>query len=130
MFFSRSCLAWLGTILQRDSIRELGNRVGYSRPRSFSKKNKVSECAERFCIKKLIINRGTNILKELSELFFYPVYGILPRDFRLQVFFHGSVSPKALGIPLEPFQIISKIRGDIRSSRCTTGVVDKWKNSE
>jgi hypothetical protein len=49
-------------------------------------------------------------------------------------FLHGSVSPKALVIPLGPFQIFSKIRRDIRSSRCTTGigVVDtggKWKKS-
>jgi hypothetical protein len=25
MFFSRSCLAWLGTILQRDSVQDLCN---------------------------------------------------------------------------------------------------------
>jgi hypothetical protein len=46
-------------------------------------------------------------------------------------FFHESVSPKPLSIPLGPFQIFSKILTDIRSSRCTTGVVDtggKWKN--
>ena len=37
-----------------------------------------------------------------------------------------------LSIPLGSFQIFSKIRGDIHSSRCTTGVVDtggKWKKS-
>jgi hypothetical protein len=47
-------------------------------------------------------------------------------------FFHESVSPKPLSIPLGPFRIFSKIRGDIHSSRCTTGVVDtggKWKKS-
>jgi hypothetical protein len=35
-----------------------------------------------------------------------------------------------LSIPLGPFQIYSNIRGDIHSSRCTTGVVDtggKWE---
>ena len=35
-------------------------------------------------------------------------------------------------IPLGPFQIFSKIRGDIRSSRFATGVLDtggKWKKS-
>jgi hypothetical protein len=50
-------------------------------------------------------------------------------DFR---FFHESVSFKPLSIPLGPFQIFSKIRGDICSSSCTTGVVDtngKWKKS-
>jgi hypothetical protein len=39
-------------------------------------------------------------------------------------FFHESVSPKPLIIPIGPFQIFSKINGDIRSSRCTTGVID------
>jgi hypothetical protein len=39
-------------------------------------------------------------------------------------FFHESASPKPLSIPLGPFQFFSKIRGDIRSSRCTTGVVN------
>jgi hypothetical protein len=42
-------------------------------------------------------------------------------------FFHESVSHKPLSIPLGPFRIFSKIRGDIRSSRCTTGVVDVEK---
>jgi hypothetical protein len=39
-------------------------------------------------------------------------------------FFHQSVFPKPQSIPLGPFQIFSKIRGDIRSSRLTTGVAD------
>ncbi len=39
-------------------------------------------------------------------------------------FLHGSVSPKPLIISLGPLRIFSKMRGDIRSSRCTTGVVD------
>ncbi len=46
-------------------------------------------------------------------------------------FFSWISSPKPLKIPLGVFQIFSKICGDIRSSRCTTGVVDiggKWKN--
>jgi hypothetical protein len=41
-------------------------------------------------------------------------------DFR---FFHESVSPKPLRLPLGPFNIfLSKISRDICSSRCTTGV--------
>jgi hypothetical protein len=47
-------------------------------------------------------------------------------------FLHGSVSPKSLIIPLWPYQTFSKIHGDIRSSRCTNGVVDsggKWKKN-
>jgi hypothetical protein len=39
-------------------------------------------------------------------------------------FFHESVSPKPQSIPSGPFRFFSKIGYDIRSSRCTTGVVD------
>ncbi len=56
--------------------------------------------------------------------------GTVPRDF--PGFFHESVSPKPLSIPLGQFQIFPKIHGDIRSTRCTTGVIDtstKWKKS-
>jgi hypothetical protein len=48
--------------------------------------------------------------------------GTVSRDFRLHSFFHEPVSPKPLSISLGPFQIFLKIRGDIRSSRCTTRV--------
>jgi hypothetical protein len=47
-------------------------------------------------------------------------------------FFLVSVSPKPLIIPSGPFQIFSKIRGDICSSRFATGVNDtggNWKKS-
>jgi hypothetical protein len=43
------------------------------------------------------------------------------RDFLLLVF-HESVSPQPQCIPFRPFQIFSKIHGDIRESRCTTGI--------
>ncbi len=39
-------------------------------------------------------------------------------------FFHESPSPKPLIITLGSFQIFSKIRRDIRKSKCTTGVND------
>jgi hypothetical protein len=39
-------------------------------------------------------------------------------------FFHESFSPKPLKITLGSFRIFSKIRGDIRKSRCTTGIRD------
>ncbi len=39
-------------------------------------------------------------------------------------FFYESVSPQPQSVPLGPFRIFSKIRGDIRKSRCTTGVND------
>jgi hypothetical protein len=57
-------------------------------------------------------------------------YAFSATRFLNAAFLHGSVSPKPLIIPLRPFQIFPKIRGDIWSSRCTTGVVDtggKWK---
>ncbi len=39
-------------------------------------------------------------------------------------FFYESVSPQPQSIPLGLFRIFSKIRGDIRKSRCTNGVND------
>ncbi len=37
-------------------------------------------------------------------------------------FFHESSSPNSLKITLGSFQIFSKICGDMRKSRCTTGI--------
>jgi hypothetical protein len=61
--------------------------------------------------------------------------GIVYRDsamrFSTSGFLHGSVSAKPLIIPLGPFEFFPKIRRDICSSRCTSGIVDtggKWKN--
>jgi hypothetical protein len=45
---------------------------------------------------------------------------------------HESVTPKPLSIPLGLFRVFSQILREIRSSRCTIGVVDtggKWKKS-
>jgi hypothetical protein len=45
-------------------------------------------------------------------------------------FFASGVFLESVPIPSGPFQIFSKIRGDIRSSRFATGVNDtggKWK---
>jgi hypothetical protein len=53
-----------------------------------------------------------------------PFKGTVSQDFLLLVFFHQSVSPQPQSIHLGPFRIFSKIRGDIRSSRLTTGVAD------
>ncbi len=52
------------------------------------------------------------------------VKGSLTQDFWLQVFFHKSVSPGPLSIPLGPFKIFLKIRGDIRELLFITGVND------
>jgi hypothetical protein len=47
------------------------------------------------------------------------------QDLLLQVFFMNHLSsPKPLKITLGPFQNFSKICGDIRKSRCTTGIND------
>jgi hypothetical protein len=50
--------------------------------------------------------------------------GTVSQDFLLLVFFHESVSRKPLSTPVESFQIFSKIRGEICSSRLTTGIID------
>ncbi len=49
--------------------------------------------------------------------------GSLTRNFQLQVFFM-TVSTGPLSISLEPIQILSKIRGDIREWMFITGVDD------
>ncbi len=41
-----------------------------------------------------------------------------------EIFFHESVSPKPPSIPLEPFWIFSKIRGDILERIFIIGVID------
>jgi hypothetical protein len=45
-------------------------------------------------------------------------------------FFHESPSLKPMKITLGSFRIFSKIRGDIRKSRCTTGVMPPMANKE
>jgi hypothetical protein len=57
--------------------------------------------------------------------------GTVPRDLQLPVFSCISF-PQAPEYPFVATSNFSKIHGDIRSSRCTTGVVDtsgKWKKS-
>ncbi len=50
------------------------------------------------------------------------IKGTVSQDFLLLVFFHESVSPQPRSIPLGSFRFFSKIRGDVRKSRCTTGI--------
>jgi hypothetical protein len=60
------------------------------------------------------------------------IKGTVPRDFRLLVFFMNQFPPSTWVYPYGHFKFFQKIRGDIRGSRCTTGVVDtggKWKKS-
>jgi hypothetical protein len=49
--------------------------------------------------------------------------GKVSQDF-LPLVFHESVSPQPQSIPLGPFQIFSKVRRDLRKSRCTIGIND------
>jgi hypothetical protein len=60
--------------------------------------------------------------KNESLLFLYrlPVKGTVSRDFLRLVFFMNQFPPQPQSMPLGPFRIFSKIRGDIRKSRCTT----------
>jgi hypothetical protein len=48
--------------------------------------------------------------------------GTVSRDFFASGFFHESVSPQPQSIPFGLFQIFLKICGDIRKSRCITGI--------
>ncbi len=68
---------------------------------------------------------GAANIKEIREilLMVLPIKGTVTKFFA-SGFFHGSPSPKTPKTTLESFQIFSKIRGDIRKSRCTTGIND------
>jgi hypothetical protein len=50
--------------------------------------------------------------------------GTVSQDFLLLVFFMNQFPPQPQSVLLGPFRIFSNIRGDIRSSRLTTGVAD------
>ncbi len=66
-----------------------------------------------------------------NPIYLFPIKGQCHEIFCFWSF-HESVSPQPQSIPLRPFQIFSKIRGDIRSSRFATVVNDtggKWKKS-
>ncbi len=59
------------------------------------------------------------------------IKGTVSRDFRLLVFFM-NLFPQAPEYTIRAISNFSKIRRDIHSSRCTTGVIDtggKWKKS-
>jgi hypothetical protein len=59
----------------------------------------------------------------IFQMTFFVLKGTVLRDFLLLVFFLNQFPPPLI-IPLGPFRIFSKIRGDIRSSRFATGVND------
>jgi hypothetical protein len=61
-------------------------------------------------------------------------YGHRRENYKSKTVLHFSLFWREilLNLPLLPFPIFSKNCGDIRSSRCTTGVVDtggKWRKS-
>ncbi len=54
----------------------------------------------------------------------YSIKGSLTRDFRRQVFFMTQFPPGLLRIPLRPFKIFTRIRGDIRNFVFIAGIND------
>jgi hypothetical protein len=78
----------------------------------------------------LLFEDGLGPWRRMSVCFLVVVFSLLPlkRDsvtrFFASGFFHESPSSKPLKITLGSFRIFSKILGDIRKSRCTTGVND------
>ncbi len=65
----------------------------------------------------------------VQSKFKYPLKGVWHEIFAFR-FFHKSVSLGALSIQLGPFQIFSKIRGDIREWMFISGVNDTGKKRE
>ena len=59
----------------------------------------------------------------LIDLAYY-IKVTVPRDFRLLVFFMNQFPPSPRVFHLDRFEFFAKIHGDIRESRCTTGVND------
>jgi hypothetical protein len=74
-----------------------------------------------FCIKQIDANKS--ILPARQSLESFCLKGQCHEIFD-SGFFHESPSPKPLIITLGSFRIFLKILGDIRNSRCTTGVND------
>ena len=52
------------------------------------------------------------------------VKGLVSQDFLLLVFFMNQFTPHPRVFHLDRFEFFPKIRGDIRESRCTTGIND------
>jgi hypothetical protein len=67
---------------------------------------------------------GLILVRTIAYLSLLPSSWVSVTRFFASVFFHESVSPQPQSIPLTPFQILLKIRGDICKSRCTTGIND------
>jgi hypothetical protein len=55
---------------------------------------------------------------------YYLLKGTVSRDFLLLVFFMNQFPPSPRVLHLDRIEFFSKIRGDIRESRCTTGIND------
>jgi hypothetical protein len=70
------------------------------------------------------LRRALASLYSGARLYKEPRTATRPQSRFLVLVFYESVSPQSQSIPLGPFQIFSKIRGEIRKSRCTTGVND------
>jgi hypothetical protein len=75
-----------------------------------------------FFLRCLFIQGSCN--KILAEVHIAFASSAALKGFSTSGFFHESVSPKPMSIPLGSFRILLKIRGDIHSSRFDTGVND------
>ncbi len=74
----------------------------------------VCMCSNRDPFRRTMLQkcgRDINLMQTVIQL-----KGQCHEIFDFWFFFHEPVSPKHLSIPLRPFQIFSKIRGDIRGS--------------
>jgi hypothetical protein len=69
-----------------------------------------------------IWSTGSSVGQTRQNKFQGAFKGTVPRDFRIRIRIRSSF-PKPLSLPLRPFQFFLKNLGDIRSYRCTTGVV-------
>jgi hypothetical protein len=69
-------------------------------------------------------DKVANVFAHPKTSCFVSLKGQCHEVFCFWFFCYESVTPQPQSIPLGPFQIFSKIRGDIRSSRLTTGVAD------
>ncbi len=68
----------------------------------------------------ILVNMDFGLSCQRLWIIMAPCKGTAPRDFRLKQFFMNQFSQAPKYTIIGPFRIFSKIRGDIRSSRCTT----------
>ncbi len=101
--------------LTRDGVYDVLNMLNFSLssyPHSPLHSDSTSESGGSLACNRVYMKYTRKYLRDSVTRFF------------ASSFFHESVSPQPQSIPFRPFQIFSKIHGDIRESRCTTGIND------